>query len=56
MKEVLSQIVEKLQDKNLKAVAERTELSYNTLVSIKNGTNTNPTLAVLTTLYIYLEI
>ena len=56
MKHVLEEIVKHLQDKNLSIVAERTDISYNTLKNIRDGGNTNPTLNVLSTLYIYLEI
>jgi len=56
MKQVLVEIVEKLQDRNIIVVARKTGVSYNTIKNIRDEKNKNPTLDVLTALHDYLEI
>ena len=56
MKKVLTEIVHRLQDRNIIVVAKKTGVSYNTIKNIRDGKNTNPTLEVLVALHEYLEL
>lgn len=49
----LEQIKTKLEDRNLPVIAERTGVSYRTIVNIKNGTNKNPSLRIVKALSEY---
>jgi len=51
----LEQIVKRLEDRNLKAVASITGLGYATIANIANGTNQNPTYKIIFALSEYLE-
>lgn len=51
----LEQIVEKLEDRNIRIIAERTGVSYHTVLNIQNGKNTNPTVTTLRAISDYLE-
>ena len=55
MKEILKDIVKRLQDRNLTVVSENTGISYNTLKNIRDGINTNPTINTLETISDYLR-
>lgn len=55
MKEILKDVVERLQDRNLTVVSEKTGVSYNTLKNIRDGVNTNPTINTLETISNYLR-
>lgn len=49
----LQEISEKLHDRRIGVVAEKTGLSAVTIRNIRDGKNTNPTLAVITALREY---
>ena len=51
----LEQIKEKLQDRKLMVVSEKTGVHYNTLKNILDGKNTNPTIRVIEAISNYLE-
>lgn len=48
-------IRKRLQDRSIPVVAELAGVHYNTLLGIKNGTNTNPSYAVVKKLSDYFE-
>ena len=51
----LEEIVDRLSQRKLKIVAEKTGLSYMTIYKIATGENTNPTLGTLKLLEIYFK-
>jgi hypothetical protein len=51
----LEQVKDNLKDRITTKVAEATGLHYNTVLSIKNGTNKNPSFDAITRLVQYLE-
>jgi transcriptional regulator with XRE-family HTH domain len=50
-----TEIVKRLQDRRIRVIAQATGLSEQTLSSIKNGHQTNPTLETLEKLMRYFE-
>jgi DNA-binding Xre family transcriptional regulator len=51
----IKEIRQKLEDRKLQIVAEKTGVHYNTLKKIKDGKNDNPTLKVIKAISDYLE-
>jgi len=51
----IEQIYELLQDRAVPVVAERTDIHYNTVLNIKNGTNKNPSYEVIKKLSDYFQ-
>lgn len=51
----VDEICAALKDRNLSVVSEKTGVHRNTLATIKNGDNRNPTYRVLTALSSYLR-
>lgn len=51
----VKEIQEKLEDRKLQVVADKTGVHYNTLKNIKDGKNTNPTFKVIKSISEYLE-
>jgi len=52
----LEEIVKRLEDRNLKLVAERTGLAHQTLYRIRNGQVTSPNYETVTILSEYLTV
>lgn len=44
-----------LKERSLQEVAEKTGVHYNTLLAIRDGTNTNPTFVTLTKIQTYIH-
>lgn len=51
----LHEIIERLQDRHVPTVAEKTQISYRTIYNIKNGKNLNPSILVVEKLSKYFE-
>lgn len=51
----LQEIVSKLQDRNIKMVADKTGISYLTILNIKRGKHVNPTISTISKLSDYFK-
>lgn len=55
MQLTLNEIVNRLQDRNLKAVAAKSGVSYQTIYNIAKEINTNPNASTLSALSFYFQ-
>lgn len=51
----MNEIIERLQDRHVPTVAEKTRISYRTIYNIKIGKNKNPSILVVEALSKYFE-